>query len=145
MKTLKTLMVESFMTYLSDRNMRIFADVSWDILDKLNGFVDLERVSDAVTLNFSVAAVGAFNISDDNMIAFECAFHGKKTTCYVPTASIVSVYDPESKVGMPFIPDHDCQVELFEAKQYSVKVASVIKKPVEKTSNGNVVTMKFGK
>ncbi len=151
MKTIKTRMIEAFMAYLGDRSKRMFIVINWQLLDQLGGVVDMQRSGDTETLNISPHSVGLFEVSD-NMLVFNCRFSGRETTCYVPTACIHMIIDPDSqgKSGMQFDPSTDYHVEITErdeASAHNTKSKPAIQPSVAVTGRGasNVSHLKLVK
>jgi stringent starvation protein B len=119
LKTLKTLLVEAVITYLADRDKRPHITIEWETLDKLNGSVDNgPRTDTHIVLNLASQATNAFDTTN-NAFIFNVRFGGVDTMCVVPTASIQSVYDPDTMAGMVFEPAHDLAVELDELTDLS--------------------------
>jgi len=117
LKTIKTLLIEATMTYLTDRGKNIHVLVDWDILDRLNGSIATDRAGQPVIrMNISGHSVERFVIQD-NVLIFDCRFNGQSVTCIVPTAAIHQIFDPETLKGTVFRPEDDYTAELNEMKE----------------------------
>jgi len=81
LKTLKTLLVESTITYLTDRSLGVYVQFDWEILDKLNGSIDRDREGQThMTVNISPQAIDSYSLVD-NMMLFNCRFSEEKVSC----------------------------------------------------------------
>lgn len=113
LKTLKTRLFEGVLNYLCDRNLHPYINVNWQVLDLLDGKLEIEREHENIVLDISTKAVRDFSI-DGNIIIFHSKFDGVATQCFVPTAAVVAVYDKVSGQGMAFDVNVDLRAELEE-------------------------------
>lgn len=140
LKTLKTLLVEAAITYLSDRSLGIYVQFDWEILDKLNGSMDIDREGlTHMTIDVSPQAVDSYTLVD-NMMLFNCRFSGRKVSCLLPTASIYRVFDPISQVGLAYDVTGDYRNELSErGDEFPYLPLSPVLEPKPKGSHLKIV------
>ncbi len=137
--TLKTLMVIATVEYLKARGKKPHLHVSFRTLDEMGGMLNLQREQPTVILNITSSAVIDMEIKDNKMY-FGCTSRGECFNCIIPTASIISVFNPDDKDGLRFNINDDVKTERAELEQYE-KDNSLIR--VEEQDN--VTFVKFGK
>ena len=129
MKTLKTLIVEAWLTYFYARDRVPYIQVNWGVLDKAEGVVpNVGRDSDNVILNLASNSVVGFNLTE-NLITFNCSFGGVDSHCRIPTCSISAVYDRDNGRGMTFEVLDDYQEEQSEKPEIPSTEQKLPKKP----------------